>query len=51
MVTPCVQGNLAVATDTIGAANIGLPGKSVLVPVAMMMMVMVMIFVQCCTVC
>ena len=43
MVTPCLQGNLAVAVDTHVAANNGFPGKSAFVPVAMMMMMMMIL--------
>jgi len=47
VVTPCLQGNLAVAVDTHVAAHTGFPGKSVLVPVAMMMMMMIFNIVSC----
>ena len=45
MVTPCLQGNLAVATDTVVATNNVFPGKSVIVSVAMMMMMILKIVV------
>jgi hypothetical protein len=44
VVASCLQGNLAVATDTRFAANNVFPGKSVFVSVAMVMTIIMIIF-------